>query len=234
MLFDFAGDVSRRFRNRRFRRPIASVHFCSAKSDLVARKRKDMLSEGRFAATIGFARREVENVRGRAADCSEHIRLRHSLSFTSHCSKIEDVSETLKDRDEKYTTHVCQNIRKLSFHPATLLIFLLLIVSIARNPSTSFNHVRKRRHNLRCVPLRRSLSRTIATTIEGTSSLASSTRRTWRNFARSIAIQHSSVDVLEICVLAPLEKLLLQVSTARAVSGTWTNCTFSLGHLFLP
>lgn len=49
-----------------------------------------------------------------------------------------------------------------------------------------------------------------------------------------IAIQHSSVEVLEICVLAPLEKLLLQVSTASAVSGTWTNCTFSLGHLLLP
>ena len=100
----------------------------------------------------------------------------------------------------------------------------------------SSRNIRERGRNLRCFPLHRAylLSRTIAPIIEGTSTLAISTRKIPRSAARPIAIQHSSVDVLEICVLAPLEKLLLQVSTARAVSGTWTNCTFSLGHRPLP
>lgn len=103
-------------------------------------------------------------------------------------------------------------------------VIYFVIVSIARR-----RPIYKRRNNLRCLSHHSYLFSHIII-FKGTNSLAITTH----NFAKSIAIQHSSVDVLEICVLAPLEKLLLQVSTARAVSGTCTNCTFSLGHLFLP
>lgn len=111
------------------------------------------------------------------------------------------------------------------------VIYFVIVSSIARGRSTNLHHIHKRRNNLRCLSYRSHFfSYIIILIFKGTNSLAISTH----SFAKSIAIQHSSVDVLEICVLAPLEKLLLQVSTARAVSGTCTNCTFSLGHLFLP
>lgn len=110
-------------------------------------------------------------------------------------------------------------------------VIYFVIVSIARRRPTNLHRIHKRRNNLRCLSHRSyPCSHIIILIFEGTNSLAISTH----SFARSIAIQHSSVDVLEICVLAPLEKLLLQVSTARAVSGTCTNCTLSLGHLLLP
>lgn len=85
----------------------------------------------------------------------------------------------------------------------------------------STNHAHNRRNTLSCLSLH-TREPTVAT------ARSSSCRGT------RVAIQHSSVEVLEICVLAPLEKLLLQVSTASAVSGTCTNCTFSLGHLLRP
>lgn len=123
-----------------------------------------------------------------------------------------------------------QNIHIAALSSGHVIYFV--IVSIARRRPTNLRHMNIRRNNLRCLSHRSyPSSHIIVLIIEGTNSLAISTH----GFAKSvIAIQHSSVDVLEICVLAPLEKLLLQVSTARAVSGTCTNCTFSLGHLLLP
>lgn len=202
--------------------------------NLVTRKRKKKMCRRKnaFNATIEFTRN-----RGNEPSTARNTNVRsHSHHIVGKYNNLSLEHLKTVTNCESMPTHVYQKTTNCLFVRGNIIYFFLLIVSIARSPSTSLYHVRKRSHNLRHLPPHRacSFSRMIASITEGISSLAISTRKTPRSFARSIAIQHSSVDVLEICVLAPLEKLLLQVSTARAVSGTWTNCTFSLGHLLLP